>query len=379
MTKTDSAVTATQSGSLIRGWPALLVTVSVALAAIYSFSHRPPPEFPVTRVHADSLLVNTLAQQGERYLAAGEQGRILYADQPDGDWLEAKVEPQRHSTLTALAFVAPDVALAVGHDSWILRSSDRGQSWREVHFASDRSEPLLGISGPYDGKLFAYGSFGQFMVSTDLGEHWQTVPLVDEDAATDAATDGGEVDVTSPDYDPFAAYTAGGGGGGGIDERHLNGLIQAADGTLWLVGERGLLAQSRNGGDSWKRVDGVYSGSFFGILELPQGAGLVVYGMRGNVFFSRDGGRSWTQSRVQVPVSVFDGALAADGSVILAGSGDVILQSKDQGASFQLVSQKDRRGIAAVLPLADGSWLTGGEAGIKRQTPGFGAQRTDGQ
>lgn len=372
MTTTDSAAAAAQQGSLARGWPALLLSLFVALAAGYSFSHRPPPEFPATRVQAGGMLVNALAQQGARFVAAGEQGRILIADKADGDWTEASVEPQRNSTLTGVRFIGDRLALAVGHDGWILRSEDAGQSWKEVHFVTERAEPLLGLAGPYDGKVFAYGAFGQFLVSDDLGQTWTAQTLVDENAdATPAATPAN--DPESEDYDPFAAFTAGGGGGGGgIAERHLNAMTRTADGALWLVGERGLIARSDNGGESWKSIEGVYAGSFFGILELPEKGGLLVYGMRGNAYVSRDGGSNWTKSKIDTPVSLFDGIVDDEGNTILVGSSDMILKSTDQGASFELVSQKGRRGIAAVLALPQGGWLTGGEAGIQRQWPGIG-------
>lgn len=372
MTQTDTAAAAAQHGSLSRGWPALALSLFVAIAAAYSFSHRPPPAFPATRVQAGGLLVNALARQDQRFVAVGEQGRILIADGAEGDWKEATVEPQRNSTLTGVAFVDKNVAIAVGHDSWILRSTDAGQTWKEVHFATENAEPLLGLAGPYDGKIYAHGAFGQFLVSADAGTTWEALTLTEEGAAAEAAPATPANDPTSADYDPFAAYTAGGGGGGGLAERHLNAMTRTADGMLWLVGERGLLARSNNGGETWKSIEDVYAGSFFGILELPANGGLLVYGMRGNAFVSRDGGNTWTRSTVPGPVSLFDGIVDEDGNVVLVGSGDVILKSTDRGASFTIVSQKDRRGIAAVLPLEQGGWLTGGEGGIKRQLPGVG-------
>ncbi len=370
MASTEHAASAAQHGSFVRGWPSLALTVLVVLAAVYSFSHRPPPPFPATEVHADGLQVNGLARQGDRYIAVGEQGHILIAEQPQGPWREASLATQRDSTLTDVAFVADTVAIAVGHDGWILRSEDRGQSWTEAAFSTDHSDPFLGVAGPYDGKLYAYGAFGKFMVSTDLGKTWQAQALVEEGAEAAAPT-AVEVDTTAEDYDPFASYTAGASAGGTLADRHLNDMARAADGSLWLVGERGLLAQSVNGGESWKVLDPIYAGSLFGIIELP-GGDLLAFGMRGHAFVSRDNGRQWVASEVPLPLSLFDGAVDAEGNAVLVGASDAVLKSTDKGASFQLVSQKDRRGLAAVLPLDDGGWLTGGEAGIKSQQPGVG-------
>jgi len=370
MATTENAASAAQRGSFARGWPSLVLTVLVVLAALYSFSHRPPPPFPATQVHADGLQVNGLTRQGDRYIAVGEQGRILIADQPQGPWREASVAAQRDSTLTDVTFVADNIAVAVGHDGWILRSEDRGQTWAEAQFSTEHSDPFLGVAGPYEGTLYAYGAFGKFMVSTDLGKTWQMRPLVEE-GAEEAAPEPVEVDTTAADYDPFASYTAGASAGGSLADRHLNDMARAADGSLWLVGERGLLAQSKNGGESWRVLDPIYAGSLFGIIELPGGE-LLAFGMRGHAFVSRDNGNQWVASDVPLPLSLFDGAVDREGNAVLVGASDAVLKSTDKGASFKLVSQKDRRGLAAVLPLDDGGWLTGGEAGIKPQQPGMG-------
>src|SRR5690242_14607054 len=82
-----------------RGLPSILFALVVLGAAVYSFSPRPLPPFADTQVFADRIMVNGLARSGDRIVAVGEQGRILIADSPNGPWREAKVEPQRGSTL----------------------------------------------------------------------------------------------------------------------------------------------------------------------------------------------------------------------------------------------------------------------------------------
>src|SRR3546814_1200789 len=94
-----------ESASSTGGWPALVLTLIVAAAAIYAFSPRPAPPFAPTEVHPDGVLIDGLARDGDRLLAVGEQGNILYADSVKGPWHEAKVEPQRGSTLTKVKFL----------------------------------------------------------------------------------------------------------------------------------------------------------------------------------------------------------------------------------------------------------------------------------
>ncbi|MGH8455478.1 MAG: WD40/YVTN/BNR-like repeat-containing protein [Stenotrophobium sp.] len=318
-------------------WPAYLVVVLVVAAAIYAFSPRPAPHFPPTQIHPDQLLVTGLAQSGNRIVAVGEDGHILIADHPDGPWREATVKPQRGSTFTKVAFVGSGVALAVGHDGWIVRSQDNGETWNEVNFdSSDQAAPLFGIAGPFAGKLFVFGAFGQCLSSTDLGKTWQKV--------TDPA----------------------------IADHHLYALVRATNGALLMAGERGLLSLSQDNGATWKKLTSIYPGSFFGALALPSGR-LLVFGMRGHAFYSDDTGATWHASEIPDPVSMFGGAVTAQGEVILVGEGSSVQISKDGGAHFVLASQGELRNLAAVLPLPGGGLLTGGEGGIALQKLGTGA------
>ncbi len=363
-------------GSWLDGWPAMLLSLIIIGAAVYSFSPRPPPAFPATQVEVDQLLVTDLARLGQRIVAVGEQGKILYADDPGGPWTLASLDRNRGSTLTEVLFLNDQVLVAVGHDSWILRSSDAGKSWTEVLFDAEKAEPLLGLAGPFDGELMAYGAFGQWQVSQDQGKTWSRRQLVKnaadspDEAAADPFSDpfADPFASTGDDYDPFAAF----GSGGGFDDfssRHLNAMTQASDGSLWLAGERGLVARSDNAGESWTQFETGYSGSFYGVFET-QGGRIMAHGMRGNIYSSRDGGESWQRSQTEVSESMYGGRVLDDGTILLAGSSNVILRSRDNGRSFQQVSVKNSRTLTDILPVAPDVWLTAGESGVRLQGPG---------
>lgn len=344
--------------SLIRdGWPSVLISALVAVAAVFSFSERPAPEFPATQVDPDRVLVNGIAQQGERLVAVGELGQILVADDAQGPWRSAKLEPQQGLTFTRALFAGDGVVVAVGHDGLIARSGDRGETWKQVALGAAGSDPLLGVAGPFDGRLFAFGAFGLYLVSDDLGQTWQHRELaIDDGGAAQAAA----AEVVDPNADPFANFDAEAVGGAG----HLNDMTRAADGSLILVGERGLLLRSTDKGETWKKLGDVYSGSFYGVVALPD-RGLVAFGMRGNVFYSRDAGASWNRAKVPLQQSLFAGAVGPGGEVGLGGAGNTVLVSTDGGANFTLSATKARNGIAGLLPLARGEWLTVGDGGIR--------------
>lgn len=350
MTTSNPAVSA------VSRWPAVVMAALVLGATAYSFSPRPLADFPATVLQPQGLQINGLAQQDGRWIAVGELGRILLADDAAGPWREAEVRNPRGSTLTQVAFVGDGVALAVGHDGIILRSADRGEHWDVVAFDEERSEPLLAIAGPYDGTLHAVGGFGRYLVSTDLGLHW-TPRMIEEvkAPAPPAAADG----------NPYAHFAA--GFDTGIADRHLNALIGLEDGRLLIAGEGGLLARSADGGKTWTRLADIYSGSFFGALALPDN-GVLVFGMRGNVFRSADGGDTWEPSKVPDVVSLFGGIREPDGRIVLVGASNTLWISEDGGRRFQPALAHDRAILADVYPVK-GGWLTAGEGGLQIQFP----------
>lgn len=363
-------------GSMLKGWPALLLTAGMVLAAIYSFVPRPYPPFPATRVHANDFLANGLAEQGARFIAVGERGVILYTDKVEGPWQDASVTPDRGATLTRVRFVGEHTALAVGHSAWIVRSTDDGKTWQEVSFNPDSSDPLLDLGGPYNGKLFAVGSFGQMKVSQDLGKTWQDHPLdVVEDVAQQAATSDA-TDPDSDDYDPFAAFASGGGVLAQVS-KHLNSITQLNDDSLFIAGERGLLLRSTDNGATWKQLDEIYNGSFYGALNTPDG-GLLVYGMRGHAFVSHDDGASWQASKIDSQQSLFAGTVTQDGTILLAGAADTVLASTDNGASFHAVLKGESSALASIIPLSKGRWLTAGEDGVVLRQVGSSSKNNKG-
>ncbi len=321
-----------QQRGFVAAWPAYLVALIVAAAAVYSFSPRTYPEAPATVVHPRDLLVTQIAHRGNRWLSAGEQGRILVSQSEQGPWHEAKVAPQRGSNFNDLLFVDDKIALAVGHESWIVRSEDGGETWKEVLFDAERSEPLLALAGPYDGTLYAIGGFGQYLTSTDGGKTWQRV-----------------------------THEA-------LGDHHLNDMTQLGDGTLLIVGERGLLAVSCDKGASWTALPEIYAGSFFGAIALKDN-GLLVFGMRGNAFVTQDR-QTWVQSAVPGKISLFGGTLDDDGSIILVGENETVLRSTDGGRNFSIASAGERNRLVAVLPAQGEGWLVGGESGVGLRRPG---------
>ena len=68
---------------------------------------------------------------------------------------------------------------------------------------------------------------------------------------------------------------------------HFNRILFAAENT-YLVGEMGLVAVSKDQGQSWQRLPQFYRGSFFAVAKSNADE-LLVAGLRGNIYVQQDG------------------------------------------------------------------------------------------
>jgi photosystem II stability/assembly factor-like uncharacterized protein len=313
----------------------LAMSLIIAIGGVMSFVSRTPPVFPETRINAERISIGGLTQVGKRIVAVGELGRILYSEDEGKSWTDAKVTPQRESPLTQVAFFNDMDGVAVGNDGWILRTADGGRNWQETRFDTGRSEPLLGIWGLPKGPVYVFGSFGRFFVSQDLGKTWQARSVVAE-------------------------------------ERHLNGVAGDADGRMMLVGEQGIVMRSSDGGTTWETLPKFYKGSFFGVIRL-NAEEWIVYGMRGNTFYSRDFGATWQQSQMPLQMSMFGHMVREDGSIVMVGAGGAIVESHDRGTSFVPVQTGGIASYTSIIQLHGDHMMIAGEAGIHELT--IAAQR----
>ncbi|HQW19201.1 MAG TPA: YCF48-related protein [Rhodocyclaceae bacterium] len=313
----------------------LAMSLIIAIGGVISFVSRTPPVFPETRINAERFSVGGLAKAGNRILAAGALGHILYSDDEGKTWADAQITPQRGSPLTQVLFLNDKEGIAVGNDGWILRSTDGGLTWQETRFETEHSEPLLGIWGLPKGPIFVFGSFGRFFVSQDSGQTWQPRDV-------------------------------------GIQDRHLNGVAGDADGRMMMVGEQGIVLRSSDGGVTWETLPKFYKGSFFGVIRLSADE-WILYGMRGHVFYSRDFGTTWQQSQMPVQLSMFGHMVREDGAIVLVGAGGAVVESHDRGTSFTALKSGGTASYTSIIPLHDDHVLIAGEDGVHKLT--IAAQR----
>lgn len=281
-----------------------------------------------------SLLLDVV-NTGERLVAVGDRGHILYSNDQGQSWQQAKV-PTRQM-LTSLFFVDAKHGWVVGHDAQILATADGGLTWTKQFEDLEREAPLLDIWFKDLQTGYAVGAYGALLETTDGGQNWEDV---------------------SDRLDNEDAY-------------HLNAITAVKDSGLFIVGELGQMFRSADWGQTWERLEDLpYEGSLFGVLGTDQSATLLAYGLRGHLFRSTDFGDSWQQITLNTPnngpleFGLADGSLLSDGSVAVVGHGGTVLRSTDHGQSFSLVNRPDRLSLAGVTALDNGNLILVGQGGV---------------
>jgi photosystem II stability/assembly factor-like uncharacterized protein len=286
---------------------------------------------------AASGILNGVASAGPRLVAVGQRGAIVLSEDGGKTWLQANVPLS--SDLTAVCFPTPDLGWAVGHDGVVLHSRDGGRNWvkqldgiaagrliaahaqRQEHapgagdaefFLKDGPDkPFLDVWFENDKSGYIVGAFNLIFSTDDGGATWK--PLLDR-------TDNPK-------------------------RLHLYG-VRGAGREVYIAGEAGLVLRLDPAARRFVALPVDYEGSFFGVAIKEDS--VIVFGMRGNAFRTRNAGRTWTRLATGTGSTLNGGAVLADGRLVLVSQGGQALLSGDDGDSFVASSVKPSLPIAAV-------------------------------
>lgn len=276
---------------------------------------------------ASRALLLDATRAGAKIVAVGDRGHVLISADEGQTWTQS-ITPTR-AMLTGVSFADAEHGWAVGHDGIIIATTDGGRTWTRQDGGTDLETILLDVLFLDERRGFAIGAYGQFRVTQDGGATWTQANPLGEDL-------------------------------------HYNRISRAPDGVLYLVGESGTFASSRDDGVSWTRVDLPYDGSLFAAVAANPTT-LALAGLRGRILVSADHGESWSEIENPIKVLIMGGARLDDGTIVLAGQGGNFFLSRDLGFTFKHW-KPDNFGtsVAELLPTRDGALLTVGEAGAVR-------------
>jgi len=315
-----------------------LVAMSLAVMSVSAQALDPQTRYSIPSAKAAKSLLLDIAHAGERLVAVGDRGHIIYSDDQGSTWQQARVPTLQ--MLTAVHFVDDSHGWAVGHDALILFSSDAGETWKIQYEDREREAPLLDLWFTDRLHGIVVGAYGALLETTDGGQNWEEI----EDRLDNE------------------------------DGYHLNAIAATPGGELFVVGEMGSVFRSFDGGQEWERLDFPYEGSLFGVLGGRDPGVVVVYGLRGHLFRSEDSGDSWVRVQLDdggrpLRSGLTGGALLGKGAIAIVGHGGAVLTSSDQGRSFHVIHRGDRRSFANVTHNSRGELLLVGQGGVNIAGP----------
>jgi photosystem II stability/assembly factor-like uncharacterized protein len=303
-----------------------------------------------------------LAKAGERLVVVGQRGHILYSDDAGQRWTQAAVPVS--SDLVAVHFPTPLLGWAVGHDGVVLHSSDAGANWtrqfdgRQVGPRMLEHYQALAAADPQDEVLAALVSEAQRMTEEGADKPFLDVWFENERVGYVVGAfnlifrtdDGGQ------NWTPWMERVDNPGA------LNLYALRPVGD-DLFIVGEQGLVLKQDVSSGRFKAVPTAYNGSFFGITGKPGVA--LVFGLRGNVYRSLDGGASWNKVEIGLPLSITASTVTANGRIVLLSQAGHVLVSGDDGASFELQPENSLAPVAAAQALDSASLVLAGTRGVR--------------
>lgn len=326
---------------LLAAWLALGLGAAAGAAPVGPALQRPSQP---ARKAAQAVLL-AAAQAGTRLVAVGERGIALLSDDEGQSWRQ--VPTPTSVTLTAVRFADENTGYAVGHGGTVLVTTNGGETWtlrldghrlaQVALTAAQRAGDATAVASAL--RLNADGADKPLLDVLVMDAH--TAVVVGAYGLALATADGGA------SWTPWMSRLD--------NPKGLHLYAVRKRGHCWVMaGEQGLVLVSNDAGRSFRRVTTPYKGSFF-TAEMPTDDDIVLAGLRGNVWRSRNAGQSWFALAHEGHTSVTGSAIHKDGSLVFVNqAGQVLLGREHQLA---LVPGTHLPPLNAVLSLPRGGLL----------------------
>lgn len=330
----------------------------------------------------DDVLLLDIVRVGERLVAAGEQGTIIFSDDGGVSWSQANVPSS--TLITSMHFFDNQQGWAVGHDGIVLVTKDSGESWKlqldgkvinRLRVAAIRKELKRLTASSYEleeGSVDEVEQLEYLLEDALLAlKEGPSTPLLDVlflDAIKGYVV--GAYGLFLETGDGGETWTYRGHQLSNDDGFHINKLYHTKNGALFLLGEAGLFMLSDDEGHHWDVADQPYSGSLFSIMEAD---GLYLMGLRGNVFYKprnqiqgEDASiaieSKWEKIKLDVTSTINDSVLVKE-RLYLAGQDGVLL--RQNGRRFESFNKRGLRSYSA-MTFIDSHLILVGEGGVSR-------------
>jgi photosystem II stability/assembly factor-like uncharacterized protein len=314
--------------------------------------------------HPANVMLDAITQAGNRLLAAGEHGVVIYSDNDGSSWTQAAVPVD--VTLTAIAFADARSGWAVGNSGVILHTDDGGLNWRlqlnglqADQITLQAAKAAVALNNPSPGTKLAVARANHLIAQNDPKPFLSLIVFNQSSALALGAyrlammtTDGGRswTDWSLNFGDPLS--------------HHLYGVAPVG-GDIYVVGEAGLVFRSTDGGKTFPAVAPAGASTLFGVLGTGDG-GVMVYGVAGALYRSADGGQHWTAVTMPPSANLTDAVMLKSGAIVVTAESGIIYVSQDHGKSFTPDPERAPMAVFGVAQAADGTVVVTGGSGVMR-------------
>jgi photosystem II stability/assembly factor-like uncharacterized protein len=343
------------------------------------------------RVNAMTWL--DLTRIGDRIVAVGERGNVLYSDDDGETWRLG--ETPGKAMLTAVCFADRSQGWAVGHDAVVWKTEDGGETWQQQYSDPMNAEDDAGAgkAGGAPGSSGSgsmqdlYSDDGAGGSGADAGGQEQSSggrggsmqDLYSDDGSDGAGSDGGgqrqSSGAGSGSMEDLYNDSGGNGGmAGGAMAPDTSGapLLDVWCDTqehVMAVGGFGYMIETSDGGASWNKrtrdLNNPNGWHLYSLRPIPRSDGtLLVAGEQGTLFRSRDHGQSWEKLQAPYAGSYFGVTAVQRDTVMIHGMRGNVWLTRDLGESWQQVRTGVTRGVNHGAMLNDGSIVLVGNSGV---------------
>ena len=315
------------------------------------------PAIPVR--HPDKAVLLGAALCGDTVLVVGERGVIVLSMDLGRTWHQAAQVPTS-TTLTAVQCQGASGALAVGHGAVVLATSDGGEHWsRQIDGRKVAQQRLAGAQArqPEDAK--------------DLADAQRWVTEGPDKPLLDVVVGAGGSALAVGAYNLILESVDGGKNWRSIAERldnpkqlHLHVVARHGD-VVVIAGEQGLIFRSEDGGKHFMRLNSPYSGSWYALALLDDKT-MILGGLRGQAWWTRDAGANWLPVKGLPPVSVVSARVIEKETVMLQNQIGQLFRTSLDGTLVVPLGPPNSAPSNGMLPLPGGNVLALTVQGIGR-------------
>jgi photosystem II stability/assembly factor-like uncharacterized protein len=338
---------------------------------------------PLAPRAVSSTLID-IERAGDRLVAVGERGHVLYSDDQGESWQQGKMPFRR--MLTGVHFVDAQQGWAVGHQNMIFHTDDGGLTWRrqvdgfelQQRFNEDNvtrtreayealSAELQANPDPdreleLEDALFAFEDAEIALEEPPMPSNFHDVWFLDSNTGWAVGAfgrmaetrDGGK---TWADKSHLVQTP---------DGLHLNAITGTSRGEIYIAGEGGAMFRSLDAGDNWEQMDVGYHGTLFGVVFDPVNDALRVFGLGSALYQSPDKGVTWQAMQSPVKATFAGGTTGEKGQTLLVGPGGMLLVIEGDTGNIRAMPQPGRRNYSKALALGAGELVLVGRGGPHR-------------